>query len=135
MKDELELDDDLWLDEPIPDIDDDYEAEPPTPYTPGPWEATEGEFPDDVSIAVVGRFNIVAFDPGESDYDEAGDARLMAAAPLLVEDLTEAYHALEKAIMKVPSDLGWELMNLTQRIRHDVEDATGAALRGAERLP
>lgn len=55
------------------------------PHTPGPWKLEDDRFSDDVHV-VSGYTRIVRFGPRENwDTIDAGNARLIAAAPLLLK--------------------------------------------------
>jgi hypothetical protein len=72
-------------------------------HTPGPWEARRNPaWSKDVDIGQVGKFQNLAF---VSSLNE-DDARLIAAAPDLLEALKECYKVLTLEKVFNP-DYGW----------------------------
>jgi hypothetical protein len=105
----------------------DFEDETPTTHTPGPWDWTnEGSWPDGISIAEVGAFNIIVEDGTVGD--EEADARLIANAPMLLDACQEAYAVALKVSDAVSDPLHPShllIRGLRATLKHVLEDATG----------
>lgn len=102
------------------------EPEAPSGWTPGPWDWTnEGTWPDGVSIATVGEYNIIVEDG--TNGDEEADARLIANAPSLLDGCQQAYVDAEKALCTVDAlhPAVVILRGLRAALKHIIEDATG----------
>jgi len=63
-------------------------------HTPGPWDV-EGPETDPLHrciCTIANGYAVVATDANPDQYDEGADARLIAVAPELLEELEDRYH-------------------------------------------